>query len=144
MKLAVIKAGEKNRDLYLILLLYPRKWANVEWIRHRCAHYFKRQVVTKYYICDITCQRSASRDILRNGCRWSIFAVIESDNIKVYLSFNKPFQRNGQKLLSEHYFKWQEMAYAGWCRNFLPFVIDFLFHSNKIPSDLFHCLTFKC
>ena len=50
----------------------------------------------------------------------------------------------GKKLLSKYYFKRQEMAYAGLCRNFLPFVIDFHFHSNKTQIDLFHCLTFKC
>ena len=115
-----------------------KSWANETLVRS----YFKRQDVTKH-ICRITRWRSASRDILKNGCQWSILAVIESENIEVYLSFSKPIQRNGQKLLSEYYFKRQEMAYAGWCRNFLPFVIDFLFHSNKMPSDLFHCLTFK-
>ena len=53
------------------------------------------------------------RDILRDGCQRSILAVLESENIEVYLSFSKPVQRNGQKLLSEYQFKRQEMAYAG-------------------------------
>ena len=47
---------------------------------------------------------------------------IKSENIEVYISFSKPIQRNGQNSLSEYCFKRQEMAYAGWCRNFLPFV----------------------
>ena len=81
-------------------------------------------------------QASASRDILRNSCQWLISAVIESENIEVYLSFSEPIQRNGQKLLSEYYFKRQEMAYASRWRNFPSFVIDFLFHSNKISSKL--------
>ena len=33
-----------------------------------------------------------SRDILRNGCQWSILAVLESENIEVSLSFSKPVQ----------------------------------------------------
>ena len=41
------------------------------------------------------------RDILGNGCLWSILAVIESENIEIHLSFNKPNQRGGQKLLRE-------------------------------------------
>ena len=93
-------------------------------MRHRCAQYSTRKDVTKHHICHITCE-----------------------NIEVYLSFSKPVQiqkGNGQKLFSEYQFKRQEMAYAGRCRNFLPFLSDFLFHVNKIPSDLLNCLTFKC
>ena len=41
------------------------------------------------------------RDILGNGCLWSILAVIESENIVIYLLFNKPNQRGGQNLLRE-------------------------------------------
>ena len=33
--------------------------------------------------------------------QWSILAVIESENVEVYLSLNKPIKRNGQKLLNE-------------------------------------------
>ena len=35
--------------------IYPRKWAKVERIRHRCTHYSKREDVTKHHICHITC-----------------------------------------------------------------------------------------
>ena len=43
----------------------------------------------------------------------------------------------GIRLRRAHHFKRQEMAYAGWCRNFLPFVIDLLFHSNKYQATCF-------
>ena len=61
-------------------------------------------------------------------------------------TYSKEWEKfiKGIRLRRAYYFKRQEMAYAGWCRNFVLFVTDFLFHSYKMPSDLFHCLTFKC
>ena len=41
------------------------------------------------------------------------------------------------RLKRAHCFKRQEISYASWCRNFLPFVIGFLFHYNKMPATCF-------
>ena len=53
MKLAAIRS--ENSEVYISFNnSIQGKWAKVERMRHRCAHYFKRQDVTKHHIYRIT------------------------------------------------------------------------------------------